>query len=965
MKGLSRSSVLRFSVLALLILVCVGGASAETSTLPNTQDSSTTSFSGSDGNYNGMKISPEYDIFLESINVFDVYEDTNYDFKVIECSTDNVIASGTPGNDKVVFNDPTLYSNESYAIVSEQQAYHNTNLGIYNSIEWVDRLYQTGGYNCQGELNTDSGAYDFWQISFRSANEPPQFNSTSINPEPPLIGENVSYGAEVYDSDGSVDYTNLSLSYGGSTVVSDEQRTGTVTPEWNDVYTPQDGNKWLNATLEVVDDKGAVTTTEINRFLDDNPPSITLNDPQSQDYFKYDVPLDVEASDSDSRPDEVYSCTVDKNTSQSTVASFDLYENGTNTYSDTVRSDLGSHNLSVTCSDGAGNSDSVYQAYDVKAFELSSFSAGNNVFESVQEQFSSTQEVGGMVENVTYNLVYDGGQASSISESYSSNGEFTESQMHSIPLVDSDGVSKNWRINADVAYSNVGQGSSTETFTGVLQSQTVDQAYKLSDQYLQDGSPQLEASDLLYNAVVSEGTGDARGSINGTVSFEQTGETVDLKSEEVDEGFRFFNTLESELVGSSSETHGFDLDLTYSFDGESRPISSSSFDVVLDRMELDSSSGEEAFRFDSYAENGTELNSDFEANFEVFNPESPGLTRSYSFDSDDSQSHSIYMSPSYGVFRTDVYGDNYIEYDAAGSQAEFYDARNYYLLDEQVNNETSVVDLYLLQKSEANSVQISVENPSFEALENHVVRIERSFQGGSESRTVAMIQTGSSGTDSTYLNPDEQYVFTVYNQDGEKIEKIGPQSIPSDLNVRLEATEETVRTYDNLIEGIEFETQVVDDGVVVNYDTGNTESVNRLELKVSKDTMFEGLEVGSDNSTSTSGQLTVEGLNASENRYRYQLNSYFDGTELDSDTEVMIDSGTWGEQTGSYGDTGLFVSLMIFLVLTFAGMWRAEAAIGLGAMSLIVASFVGFLPIGQTALISAVAVAAVLIWRMS
>jgi hypothetical protein len=382
-------------------------------------------------------------------------------------------------------------------------------------------------------------------------------------------------------------------------------------------------------------------------------------------------------------------------------------------------------------------------------------------------------------------------------------------------------------------------------------------------------------------------------------------------------------------------------------------------------MELDASSGEEAFRFDSYAENGTELNSDFEGNFEVFNPERPELTRSYSFDFDDSQSHSIYMSPGYGVFRTDVYGDNYIEYGAAGSQSDLYDARNYYLLDEEVNNQTSVVDLYLLQKSEAQSVEVTVENPSFEDLENHVVRIERSFAGGSESRTVAMVQTGSSGTDSTYLDPDQQYVFTVYNQDGEKIEKIGPQSIPSDLSVRLEATEETVRTYDNLIEGIEFDTQVVEDGVVVNYDTSNTESVNRLELTVSENTMFQGLEVGSDNSSATSGQLTVEGINTSENRYQYELNAYFDGTELDSDTAVLIDSGSFGEQTGSYGETGLFVSLMIFLVLTFAGMWRAEATIALGAMSLIVASFVGFLPIGQTALISAVAVAAVLIWRMN
>lgn len=188
-----------------------------------------------------------------------------------------------------------------------------------------------------------------WEGVFNKA---PQFNSTNVDPDSPLIGENVSYGAEVFDSDGSISYTNLTVQYGGSTVVVDEQRTGTTSPVWNDVFTPQTGNKWLNTTLSVVDDKGAVTNTEINRYLEDTPPELNIVLPDNTTYGTPDVDYKVELlDDNDSRPNETSTCTVYND--GNTVNTFTSDEaNAPQTFTGTVAGlTQGTYTFNATCTE--------------------------------------------------------------------------------------------------------------------------------------------------------------------------------------------------------------------------------------------------------------------------------------------------------------------------------------------------------------------------------------------------------------------------------------------------------------------------------------------------------------------------------------------------------------------------------------------------------------------------------------
>jgi len=359
-----RFALVRFSLLALLTVVLLGGASAvQTESITGASEASGFTDTGA---INGIVIEPDTGVKLYSANAKDFLEGKNLNAWIIECSTDSVVGTGTVGSDLADFgsNGVSLEKGVTYEVLTEDTAREPE--GNYpedlNGITVLGSVYKSSSSSCTPS-NHQSNSYNrnVWEFTF-STNTAPQFNSTSISPDPPLIGENVSYSAEVYDSDGSVDYTNLSLSYGGSTVVSDEQRTGTTSPVWNNVYTPQDGNKWLNATLEVGDDAGAVTTTEINRYLSNDAPNVNISAPIDQELYgsqsrNYEAEI---ISSTDSKPDENISYTINLNGQQVEQAS----NTGDFNISGNVNAQEGSNTLEVIADDG------VNQASKSVSFEV-------------------------------------------------------------------------------------------------------------------------------------------------------------------------------------------------------------------------------------------------------------------------------------------------------------------------------------------------------------------------------------------------------------------------------------------------------------------------------------------------------------------------------------------------------------------------------------------------------------------
>ncbi|MCU4754374.1 PKD domain-containing protein [Halobacteria archaeon AArc-curdl1] len=158
-----------------------------------------------------------------------------------------------------------------------------------NLIDEVTNVQTSGASNIEYVMmwNRDSGTdsrTSYWDdVSYATSpsNEEPVFNSTSIDPEPPQIGENVSYFADLTDPDDDSELENvcLDLEYGGDLVYQDCQSLSgdSASVEWLDVFTPEQTDQWLNATFTATDTAGDSTTEELNYYLDNVPPEADLS----------------------------------------------------------------------------------------------------------------------------------------------------------------------------------------------------------------------------------------------------------------------------------------------------------------------------------------------------------------------------------------------------------------------------------------------------------------------------------------------------------------------------------------------------------------------------------------------------------------------------------------------------------------------------------------------------------------
>ena len=135
--------------------------------------------------------------------------------------------------------------------------------------------------NFQMEIQDDN-VNGYWdEIGKSPFNKAPQFNSTSISPDPPLIGENVSASFNVSDSDGNVSEVLVEVFESGSEVANRTQSysSSSVSDTFSDLYNINDANYTFYYT--VTDNDGAQSVTTIERQVeeppDSAPPNISYN----------------------------------------------------------------------------------------------------------------------------------------------------------------------------------------------------------------------------------------------------------------------------------------------------------------------------------------------------------------------------------------------------------------------------------------------------------------------------------------------------------------------------------------------------------------------------------------------------------------------------------------------------------------------------------------------------------------
>jgi len=971
----------RFSLLALLTILMVGGASAATTIIDDFEDGNingwtgdTGSFTASNtnalsGSYSGRLTaaadsakevdSPDFGqtsytttfkVKVESFQNRQIqivpYTDSGTRLGIFELSDSGNI-NWYNGNGFVDtnndFSSGTEYTFElDYSFSSDEVELFKdgSSLGTYdleNSASSMQYI-KLDNSNIGG-----SSSRSVWidDLGYIVPNQPPQLNSSSISPDPPLISQSVSYGAEVSDPDGSVDYTNLTLEYGGSTFVSDEQRTGT-TPSWDDIFTPQTGDKWLNATLEVVDDQGAVTTKEINRYLSDETPSVSLQDPGNQTYFKYDVPLQFSVSDSDSEPGEDWTCSVDKD--GSLYKEYYLKEGTNSTVTDTINSDLGSHTVDVTCSDGSGNTDTSSETYTVDNFQISSSSASNSVYETTNQSFAASLTAGKMVNEVTTDLYWDNQKTDSETFTNSGINSFSQVLRHEIPLVNTNHTQKNWKLAFKVNYTGFNGNNQELNLNSTQKSQNIWWSYYLEKSFYTPDNKYIETEDLQHNARIHTETKKA--DLTGTTTYKRDSSTDNMQIVDSNNTQSTYRGVIDTGTADSFNQSNFQAEsqITVQFKGNTRNIATGNDQLELYRIQLFDTANpgnlntEKTLEFDiDYEEEGYDTPARLTMDLSVWKNQDEKIRR-FQFQEPESTEHSYHIYPSWAEYtiQTKSYPEqtkfDLIQYFNPDDNKV---RRSYFFpVPQTISNDTTTVPLKTINQSEATQIDFEVTQSGGQPAENVYCRVDRKF-GGGDFETVFMIKTGGQGNSQSFAEVNEiYYSFTCY-KNGEIIETFPAQIMQNPMVLNIGETQvETGLDYSN-----EFDANCSFNQTQIscNY-MSQTEKLEKAVLQVDRIEPVTDIQVCNSSSPTATGTLTCNGINTSTDSYRYQING-----EYSNNIEILGAAGVTGNQSNQYGAAGIILTLFIFLFVYAATSFNVPIGIGLGTLSILFSSLAGFL----------------------
>jgi len=803
----------------------------------------------------------------------------------------------------------------------EYDAYFNgslcaQDLSFYQSTSYVNELFF---YSYEGS----KGYYDFVQKT--PFNQNPDFNTTSVNPDPPLTNQYANYSAEVHDPDGTIQHTNLTLN--GVCTVQDEKRTGT-TPTWDALCTPT-STGWLNATLKTVDDAGAVTTTELNRRLTDTAPDVVLTNPGNTTYWKYSVPWDLDVTDSDSMPDETIDCTLTNDTTEAATTS------GTEAFTDssTFRADIGAHTFEASCTDSTGNSNTTTADFSVGAINLTSVSSDAAVIETANTSYRADIEAGDMVEDIETWLVWNGSYRRNLK------GDVIQSTLQRehwwrSPIITQNDTAEDWYIEAEANITDFNDGFETVKKVSDSYQQSLYLGFDVQNISIAPGRV-MEAQDVPVSFDILRRT-DQVGE-NSSIWFngtEQRGTSTVFTAPVIENN----SALSWNLTGYGKTTFSFR-------DRQKTLRTGDDYVDVHDKRLTDCSAGsasqETALRFKLWnEENRTEaINGQAAYNFDTTIQGRD--TDNFGFDRSGSTIETC-IYPMWAGYR--ITGPVQFE-------AQDFTDRNYDLYNISISNETEEFDLYLLPDSFSTPLYFQVQRGDGSTVSSATIKVMRYFISDNSYLTVAKAVTDSEGVATTYMRVNEIYYKFLITKDGQTLletdrQIITCQSTPctKEFTIDPQAVSERFRTKRGFSWNCFLNEDAPSFQCTVNHED---ETMKEARLQVEQNQVL-GVQTQCDIKVQSTGSSMVCPLeDLSNHSYSYTLKAQKDGYSF------LLESGRIDRTDGmfaDYEDSWVGAMLTILMVAGF-GLYSPGAAVVFGFLGLIAAMMLQLLSIGIGALV--------------
>ena len=591
------------------------------------------------------------------------------------------------------------------------------------------------------------------------------------------------------------------------------------------------------------------------------------------------------------------------------------------------------------------------------------------VYETENVSYNTEVYQGSMIESVDYSLIWDGEEVDVDSQSVSGEGTMIQDLEHTIPLVSSNSTSKNWKVNFTVNRTEFDGSSSEVTYSTSDQSQDVWWSYWISDSTAlydrDDSGPQvkiLEGQDAGQRVNVSRETSSA--DLSGKMNFTRTGNYLDMDKEEISDSLVQFEASElSDKISSSSRTDDVFSNITVSFQGDSRKISTTDT-VETHQIQFSKSAGTDALQFEVLQENdfSNVLESDMDLAVEYWaENSSQRVSRTFSTASENQTVHTFEISPSWADIVVDS-SEKLIQYQ---DSAEDYRLRSYFLLEETISSDLTEIDLYALEKTRSSRIGIETVDSDGSTIPEIIVRAERYFPAQDKAISVAMARTGSDGRTESFFEVNEIYYgFKFYEKDESgsyRLVSEEPQQIISQDLLRFTISDVEQIGYYDFKDGIGSSCEYNATQVRCSYTS--EEAVQLVELNVEEERPIAWENVCSRQASTASATLICDGLNASDADFSYSL----EATSGDGDT-ITLDTGRSGEGGQDFGDAGLIISFFLFVTLGLGSVAGPrpipEISVLLSTVAVVASYSVGLLAITYQAAATFVILGAITIYKM-
>ena len=352
-------------------------------------------------------------------------------------------------------------------------------------------------------------------------------------------------------------------------------------------------------------------------------------------------------------------------------------------------------------------------------------------------------------------------------------------------------------------------------------------------------------------------------------------------------------------------------------------------------------------------ENSTALTETFKANFQMVTQD--GDTSEALFDLGASTNHRLCLA---NGNQSITINTGMIEYVLGA-----YDARNYYFYDATIQqNDTSNIVLYSLPQTLASGISITVTDESGAGLEEHLVYVERYNVETNTYKLIAMGKTGDDGKDTIFLRGgttstgDAWYRFKIYYE-GELLETTLPQKIiAATLSVPVGLTEyqEHIDTINDVGHTLTYNESTRTFLTTFSTDTGLPRN---FCFKVVEERPGKYIYEKYDQClNSASGALSYT-HDATPFTYHAYVYSFASSKDL---LQVM----TIASLTNNLGETGVFISALLIIILVTVGTFSPIAAVIFGTLGIIGSNIMGLITVSQATITAIVALALIIIVKL-